>query len=156
MVLYTHRKEGNTMFGIKSNGMLDNELFNEMYLENEKIIEDMLFYVEKNPKLLEVKLDELGYDKVREVLAFLENCEVNYTTINLMSSLEGYCQKKEDEIFLDLYMAIQEGNLDEWLGSCDMTKINMLYKNFKDDRVISLLFPDIREYVLQKEKALHR
>lgn len=144
------------MFGIKSNGMLDNELFNEMYLENEKIIEDMLFYVEKNPKLLEVKLDELGYDKVREVLAFLENCEVNYTTINLMSSLEGYCQKKEDEIFLDLYMAIQEGNLDEWLGSCDMTKINMLYKNFKDDRVISLLFPDIREYVLQKEKALHR
>ena len=113
------------MFGIMSNGEIDNELFNEMYLENKEIIENMIFYMDKNPKLLEVKLDELGYDKVQEVLAFLNNCKPNYTTISLMAFLEGYCEKKEDEIFLDLYVAIQEGKLDEWLEKCDITKINM-------------------------------
>ena len=149
-------KEGMIMFGIMSNGEIDNELFNEMYLENKEIIENMIFYMDKNPKLLEVKLDELGYDKVQKVLAFLNNCKSNYTTISLMASLEGYCEKKEDEVFLDLYVAIQEGKLDEWLEKCDITKINMLYKNFKDDKVISLLFPDIREYVFNKEKNFCR
>lgn len=149
-------KEGMIVFGIISNGEIDNELFNEMYLENKEIIENMIFYMDKNPKLLEVKLDELGYDKVQEVLAFLNNCKPNYTTISLMASFEGYCEKKEDEIFLDLYVAIQEGKLDEWLEKCDITKINMLYKNFKDDKVISLLFPDIREYVFNKEKNFCR
>ncbi len=156
MVLYTSMKEGMIVFGIMSNGEIDNELFNEMYLENKEIIENMIFYMDKNPKLLEVKLDELGYDKVQEVLAFLNNCKPNYTTISLMASLEGYCEKKEDEIFLDLYVAIQEGKLDEWLEKCDITKINMLYKSFKDDKVISLLFPDIREYVFNKEKNFCR
>ena len=156
MVLYISMKEGMIMFGIMSNGEIDNELFNEMYLENKEIIENMIFYMDKNPKLLEVKLDELGYDKVQEVLAFLNNCKPNYTTISVMASLEGYCEKKEDEIFLDLYVAIQEGKLDEWLEKCDITKINMLYKNFKDDKVISLLFPDIREYVFNKEKNFCR
>ena len=73
-----------------------------------------------------------------------------------MASLEGYCEKKEDEIFLDLYVAIQEGKLDEWLEKCDITKINMLYKNFKDDETIALLFPDIKDYVLERESKLHR
>lgn len=149
-------KEGMIMFGIMSNGEIDNELFNEMYLENKEIIENMIFYMDKNPKLLEVKLDELGYDKVQKVLAFLNNCKPNYTTISLMASLEGYCEKKEDEIFLDLYVAIQEGKLDEWLEKCDITKINMLYKNFKDDETIALLFPDIKDYVLERESKLHR
>lgn len=144
------------MFGIMPNGKIDVEIFNEMYATNKDIIESLSFYMENSPKLLEIKLDELGYDKVQDLLTFLNHCEVNYTTINLMSSLEGYCEKKEDEIFLDLYMAIQEGHLGEWLDSCDMTKINMLYKNFKDDETIALLFPDIRDYVLEKEKKLHR
>lgn len=144
------------MFGIMSNGKLDTEMFNEMYLEKKDIIENLIFYMEKSSELLEVKLDKLGYDNVQDILTFLSNCEVNYTTINLISCLEGYCQKKEDEIFLDLYMAIQEGNLAEWLEACDMTKINMLYKNFKDDETIAFLFPDIRDYVLEKEKKLHR
>ena len=71
-------------------------------LENKAIIENLLFYMEKSPKLLEVKLDELGYDKVQDLIAFFSNCNPNYTTISLMAFLEGYCEKKEDEIFLDL------------------------------------------------------
>lgn len=149
-------KEGKNMFGIMSNGKIDIELFNEMYLENKAIIENLLFYMEKSPKLLEVKLDELGYDKVQDLIAFFSNCNPNYTTISLMAFLEGYCEKKEDEIFLDLYMAIQEGKSDEWLEKCDITKINMLHKNFKDDEIIALLFPDIKDYVLERESKLHR
>ena len=144
------------MFGIMSNGKMDQEMFNEIYLENKEILDSLVFYMEQSLKLLEVKLDELGYDKVQELKEFLDNCEANYTVINLMASLEGFLEKKEDEVFLDLYMAIQDDKLDEWLKDCDMSKINMLYRNFKEDETVALLFPDIRDYVLEKEKSLHR
>lgn len=143
------------MFGIISNENIDTELFNEMYEENQSMIDELVFYMDKSDKLLEVKIDEFGYDKARKLLEFLSNCEVNYTTVNLISSLEGYCEKKEDEAFLDLYMAIQNGSIEEWMKECDLTKINMLYKNFQDDQVISLIFPDMVSYVSLKEKELH-
>lgn len=144
------------MFGIISNGKLDSELFNEMYAENKEIIDNLVFYIDNNSKLLDVKIDEVGYDKAQELRQFLNACELNYTTINLIASLEAYSEKKEDEFFLDLYMAIQDGNIDEFLENCDMTEMRTLYTKIKSDETLSVLLPDIEAYVLEREKGLHR
>ena len=105
------------MFEIVSNGNIDDKIFNEMYKENKEnkeIIDSLIFYMEQNPKMVEIKLEEISYDKIYELLTFLNNCKINYTVIFLITSLEGYLEKKEDELFLDLYLAYQNGDANTW------------------------------------------
>ena len=103
------------MFEIVSNGNIDDKIFNEMYKENKEIIDSLIFYMEQNPKMVEIKLEEISYDKIYELLTFLNNCKINYTVIFLISAIEGYLEKKEDELFLDLYLAYQNGDAKTWL-----------------------------------------
>ena len=140
------------MFGIMSNGNIDDEIFNKMYAENKEIIDNLNFYMEQNPKMLEIKLEEFSYDKIYELLKFLNNCSPNYTTINLITVLEGYLEKKEDELFLDLYLAYQSGDANVWLDKRTLPELNILKKVIQNDSSFEYIFPDLSSTISNKIK----
>lgn len=140
------------MFGIMSNGNIDDEIFNKMYAENKEIIDNLNFYMEQNPKMLEIKLEEFSYDKIYELLKFLNNCSPNYTTINLITVLEGYLEKKEDELFLDLYLAYQSGDANAWLDERTLPELNILKKAIQNDSSFEYIFPDLSSTISNKIK----
>lgn len=139
------------MFDIEPNDVLFED-FNEVYALNKDILDDLILACEESDKVLGEKVALLGYDKALELLEFLRKCRQSYVVINLISALEAYSFEKEDEAFLDLYIAIQSGKVEDWLESCDLSKINMLSKNFREDETIALVFPDMRDYVMEREK----
>lgn len=139
------------MFDIEPNDVLFED-FNEIYALNKDILDDLILACEESDKVLGEKVALLGYDKALELLEFLRKCRQSYVVINLISALEAYSFEKEDEAFLDLYIAIQSGKVEDWLESCDLSKINMLSKNFREDETIALVFPDMRDYVMEREK----
>lgn len=140
------------MFGIMSNGNIDDEIFNKMYAENKEIIDNLNFYMEQNPKMLEIKLEEFSYDKIYELLKFLNNCSPNYTTINLITVLEGYLEKKEDELFLDLYLAYQSGDANAWIDKRTLPELNILKKAIQNDSSFEYIFPDLSSTISNKIK----
>lgn len=139
------------MFDIEPNDVLFED-FNEVYALNKDVLDDLILACEESDKVLGEKVALLGYDKALELLEFLRKCRQSYVVINLISVLEAYSFEKEDEAFLDLYIAIQSGKVEDWLESCDLSKINMLSKNFREDETIALVFPDMRDYVMEREK----
>lgn len=141
------------MFDIEPNDVLFED-FNEVYALNKDILDDLILACEESDKVLGEKVALLGYDKALELLDFLRKCRQSYVVINLISALEAYSFEKEDETFLDLYIAIQSGKVEDWLESCDLSKINMLSKNFREDETIALVFPDMRDYVMEREKRI--
>ena len=141
------------MFDIEPNDVLFED-FNELYALNKDILDDLILACEESDKVLGEKVALLGYDKALELLEFLRKCRQSYVVINLISALEAYSFEKEDEAFLDLYIAIQSGKVEDWLESCDLSKINMLSKNFREDETIALVFPDMRDYVMEREKRI--
>ena len=141
------------MFDIEPNDVLFED-FNEIYALNKDILDDLILACEESDKVLGEKVALLGYDKALELLEFLRKCRQSYVVINLISVLEAYSFEKEDEAFLDLYIAIQSGKVEDWLESCDLSKINMLSKNFREDETIALVFPDMRDYVMEREKRI--
>lgn len=141
------------MFDIEPNDVLFED-FNEVYALNKDILDDLILACEESDKVLGEKVALLGYDKALELLEFLRKCRQSYVVINLISVLEAYSFEKEDEAFLDLYIAIQSGKVEDWLESCDLSKINMLSKNFREDETIALVFPDMRDYVMEREKRI--
>ena len=140
------------MFGIVSNGKINDEIFNEMYAAKKEIIDNLNFYIEQNPKMLEIKLEEFSYDKIYELLKFLNNCSPNYTTINLITVLEGYLEKKEDELFLDLYLAYQNGDANVWLDERTLPELNILRKAIQNDSSFESIFPDLSTVISNKIK----
>ena len=142
------------MFDIEPNDDVLFEDFNELYALNKDILDDLILACEESDKVLGEKVALLGYDKALELLEFLRKCRQSYVVINLISALEAYSFEKEDEAFLDLYIAIQSGKVEDWLESCDLSKINMLSKNFREDETIALVFPDMRDYVMEREKRI--
>ena len=140
------------MFGIISNGSMDKELFNELYEENKKIIENLKFYMEEAPDMLDLKLEELSYDQIVKLLRFLNYCKVNYTTINLTTHLEGYIRKKEDELFLDLYIAYQDGSVDTWIDSRSLSELQALMNGIQNDSSFEFIFLDLYAAVLKRIK----
>lgn len=142
------------MFDIEPNDDVLFEDFNEIYALNKDILDDLILACEESDKVLGEKVALLGYDKALELLGFLRKCRQSYVVINLISALEAYSFEKEDEAFLDLYIAIQSGKVEDWLESCDLSKINMLSKNFREDETIALVFPDMRDYVMKREKRI--
>lgn len=140
------------MFGIVSNGKINDEIFNKMYAANKEIIDNLNFYIEQNPKMLEIKLEEFSYDKIYELLKFLNNCSPNYTTINLITVLEGYLEKKEDELFLDLYLAYQNGDANTWLDERTLPELNILRKAIQNDSSFESVFPDLSTVISNKIK----
>ena len=141
------------MFDIEPNDVLFED-FNEVYALNKDVLDDLILACEESDKVLGEKVALLGYDKALELLEFLRKCRQSYVVINLISALEAYSFEKEDEAFLDLYIAIQSGKVEDWLESCDLSKINMLSKNFREDETIALVFPDMRDYVMKREKRI--
>ena len=141
------------MFDIEPNDVLFED-FNEVYALNKDVLDDLILACEESDKVLGEKVALLGYDKALELLGFLRKCRQSYVVINLISALEAYSFEKEDEAFLDLYIAIQSGKVEDWLESCDLSKINMLSKNFREDETIALVFPDMRDYVMKREKRI--
>lgn len=141
------------MFDIEPNDVLFED-FNEVYALNKDVLDDLILACEESDKVLGEKVALLGYDKALELLDFLRKCRQSYVVINLISALEAYSFEKEDEAFLDLYIAIQSGKVEDWLESCDLSKINMLSKNFREDETIALVFPDMRDYVMEREKRI--
>ena len=139
------------MFDIEPNDVLFED-FNEVYALNKDVLDDLILACEESDKVLGEKVALLGYDKALELLEFLRKCRQSYVVINLISALEAFSFEKEDEAFLDLYIAIQSGKVEDWLESCDLSKINMLSKNFREDETIALVFPDMRDYVMEREK----
>ena len=139
------------MFDIEPNDVLFED-FNEVYALNKDILDDLILACEESDKVLGEKVALLGYDKALELLEFLRKWRPSNVAINLISVLEAYSFEKEDEAFLDLYIAIQSGKVEDWLESCDLSKINMLSKNFREDETIALVFPDMRDYVMEREK----
>ena len=140
------------MFEIVSNGNIDDKIFNEMYKENKEIIDSLIFYMEQNPKMVEIKLEEISYDKIYELLTFLNNCKINYTVIGLITSLEGYLEKKEDELFLDLYLAYQNGDANTWLDERTLPELNILRKAIQNDSSFESVFPDLSTVISNKIK----
>ena len=139
------------MFDIEPNDVLFED-FNEVYALNKDVLDDLILACEESDKVLGERVALLGYDKALELLDFLRKCRQSYVVINLISALEAYSFEKEDEAFLDLYIAIQSGKVEDWLESSDLSKINMLSKNFREDETIALVFPDMRDYVMEREK----
>ena len=140
------------MFEIVSNGNIDDKIFNEMYKENKEIIDSLIFYMEQNPKMVEIKLEEISYDKIYELLIFLNNCKINYTVIFLITSLEGYLEKKEDELFLDLYLAYQNGDANTWIDERTLPELNILRKAIQNDSSFESVFPDLSTVISNKIK----
>lgn len=140
------------MFEIVSNGNIDDKIFNEMYKENKEILDSLNFYMEQNPKMVEIKLEEISYDKIYELLTFLNNCKINYTVIFLITSLEGYLEKKEDELFLDLYLAYQNGDANVWLDERTLPELNILKKAIQNDSSFEYIFPDLSTVISNKIK----
>lgn len=140
------------MFGIVSNGNIDDKIFNEMYKENKEILDSLNFYMEQNPKMIEIKLEEISYDKIYELLTLLNNCKINYTVIGLITSLEGYLEKKEDELFLDLYLAYQNGDANTWLDERTLPELNILRKAIQNDSSFESVFPDLSTVISNKIK----
>lgn len=140
------------MFEIVSNGNIDDKIFNEMYKENKEIIDSLIFYMEQNPKMVEIKLEEISYDKIYELLTFLNDCKINYTVIFLITSLEGYLEKKEDELFLDLYLADQNGDANTWIDERTLPELNILKKAIQNDSSFESIFPDLSTVISNKIK----
>ena len=140
------------MFGIVSNGNIDDKIFNETYKENKEIIDSLNFYMEQNPKMIEIKLEKISYDKIYELLTFLNNCKNNYTVIGLITSLEGYLEKKEDELFLDLYLAYQNGDVNTWIDERTLPELNILRKAIQNDSSFESVFPDLSTVISNKIK----
>lgn len=144
------------MFDIKPLDSADISNFNDFYEKNKDVIDRLIISCLESDNVLEEVIKELGYDNALELVNFFKECESNYMVINLSAALETYCYNKENEAFLDLYMAISDGRIDSFLASCDLTMINMLSNNFKDDEVMSLIFPDMRSYILEREKNIQK
>lgn len=140
------------MFEIVSNGNIDDKIFNEMYKENKEIIDSLIFYMEQNPKMVEIKLEEISYDKIYELLIFLNNCKINYTVIFLISAIEGYLEKKEDELFLDLYLAYQNGDANTWIDERTLPELNILRKAIQNDSSFESIFSDLSTVISNKIK----
>ncbi len=138
------------MFGIISNGNLDNELFNKMYLKEKDVIDNLIFYMENFSNMLEIKLEEYGYEKISEILNFLDNCKDNYTTFGLKVSLEEYLNRKKDELFLNLYLANQDGNVETWLNSLSLSELMALRSDIENDASFVSVFPDLYSAVSKK------
>ena len=138
------------MFGIMSNGNLDNELFNKMYLKEKDVIDNLIFYMENFSNMLEIKLEEYGYEKISEILNFLDNCKDNYTTFGLKVSSEEYLNRKKDELFLNLYLANQDGNVETWLNSLSLSELMALRSDIENDASFVSVFPDLYSAVSKK------
>ena len=102
--------------------------------------------------MLDLKLEELSYDQIVKLLRFLNHCKVNYTTIYLTTLLEGYIEKKEDELFLDLYMAYQDGSLDTWINNRSLSELKALMNGIQNDSSFGFIFPDLYATVSKRIK----
>lgn len=80
------------------------DYFCAFYEENADILESLLDKAEGDGDLA-LEIRKCSDEKVLELLDFMNMCETNYTVSVIGSSLKTYLHQKEDEVFLDLYMA---------------------------------------------------
>lgn len=142
------------MFGIKPIEGINIDLFNEKYAENKDIIDDLIDG-DMSDKTIEKKLSKLNYDEVFGLFEFLQMCDNNYTVVNLLMPIIFYLHQKEDEMFLGLYMAQQNGDIEEYLNERSLSEIRLIRKCFENDKSSSLIFPDMYQKIMEKEKSYH-
>ena len=142
------------MFGIKPIEGIDIDLFNKKYNENKNII-DILIDEDMNEKNIEKKISSLGYDEIFELFEFLQMCDNNYTVVNLLMPITLYLHQKEDDMFLDLYMAQQTGNIEKYLSERSLSELRVIKRCFENDGNSFLIFPDLYQEIVEKEKSYH-
>ena len=142
------------MFGIKPNDGVDINLFNEKYYENKDILEDLITD-DKSEIELEKKVSKYDYDEISRLFEFLQMCETNYTVVNLIMPIIFCLHQKEDEMFLDLYMAQQKGMVEDYLDDRSLSELRVIRKCFENDRNSSSVFPDMYSKIIEKEESYH-
>ena len=142
------------MFGIKPNDGVDINLFDEKYNENKDILEDLITD-DKSEIELEKKVSKYDYDEISRLFEFLQMCETNYTVVNLIMPIIFCLHQKEDEMFLDLYMAQQKGMVEDYLDDRSLSELRVIRKCFENDRNSSSVFPDMYSKIIEKEESYH-
>ena len=142
------------MFGIKPNDGVDINLFNEKYYENKDILEDLIAD-DKSEIELEKKVSKYDYDEISRLFEFLQMCETNYTVVNLIMPILFCLHQREDEMFLDLYMAQQKGMVEDYLDDRSLSELRVIRKCFENDRNSSSVFPDMYSKIIEKEESYH-
>lgn len=139
------------MFDIKPKDDVDFEIFNKFYFKNRCALEDLLNYIESKNDLDEA-VKRYSYDEINNVLIFLKMCKSNYVISCLELSLITYLHAKEDELFLDLCLAIQEEEIEEWLDDRTLLELKILKNCIQSDK--SFFEDDVYDLVLKHEKLL--
>lgn len=142
------------MFGIKPNDGVDINLFNEKYYENKDILEDLIAD-DKSEIELEKKVSKYDYDEISRLFEFLQMCETNYTVVNLIMPIMFCLHQREDEMFLDLYMAQQKGMVEDYLNDKSLSELGVIRGFLENDNNRSFVFPDMYLKIIEKEKSYH-
>ena len=143
------------MFGIEPKIDVNLEEFNKQYINVKEMLNDLIDYLDKSERELDLAIKQYNYDSVYELLDFLKLCKSNYTTVNLRMALEVYCHQLEDEAFLDLYVRVQDDTFNDWLNNCSLSDLKKLKRSFQDFDNAYDIFPEVTSLVLEKEKNYH-
>lgn len=139
------------MFEIEPKIDANLEEFNKQYIN----VKEMLDYLDKTERKLDLAIKQYDYDSVCELLDFLKLCKSNYATVNLIMALETYVHQLEDEAFLDMYVRIQDDTFNEWLENCSLSDLKKLKSSFQNFNTIYEMFPEVASLVLEKEESYH-
>lgn len=144
------------MFGVGPKANVNLEEFNKQYINVKEMLDDLISYLYKREKELDQAIKKYDYDRVYELLDFLQLCKDNYTVNTLTMALEVYVHQLEDKAFLDLYVRVQDDTFDDWLDKCSLSDLKKLKKSFQDFNNIYDMFPEVVSLVLEKGESYHK
>lgn len=148
MVLYNFER-GNSMLEINPKKNIDIVYFNEKLVEFETLIDEFL-EVLNDGSALDKKLKSLDYQIALDLLNFFELCEKNYALNILSNAIMIYCHQREDEAFLDLYMANQDDTLDEFIKNADEVTLHKILRCFENDKNLLEMFEEVNSKIVNK------
>ena len=61
-----------------------------------------------------------------------------------------YCHQREDEAFLDLYMANQDDTLDEFIKNADEVTLHKILRCFENDKNLLEMFEEVNSKIVNK------
>lgn len=143
------------MFEIKPKLDVNMDGFNKEYNDLKYMLDDLMNYVDKIDSQLDEKIQKYSYEEAYRLMNFLDSCKVNYVVNILFMTLQTYCHRLENETFLDLYVEMQAENGQYCLENYSLSDLHKLKRCLQDDRILSEMFSDILEAIVEKEKSYH-
>ena len=100
---------------------------------------------------LDKVIKSIDYSLRYELIDFLNLCERNYLTVILEAELITACHEDEDEMFLNLYNALKNGEFENYFESLTDAELEKINKFVCSDENVELIFPSIKHKIIEKK-----